>query len=275
MCLVLFEWNPDRGRGRRLTVAANRDEFFHRPSEPLCEWPGNHGILAGVDRGAELGPDGLPGTWMGVTTRGRFAALTNFRDPRERQTNAASRGQIATGFLTSDLPCAEYLLEVQARAGRYNGFNLLVGEVLAGEPQLWWYSNRAHRSPLKLPPGIYGLSNALLDTPWPKLTRGVGGFCMALAAGADPDHLYRVLEDRRQAPDHELPSTGVSLDRERQLSAIFISADNHYGTRASQVLSVLGNGSIDYRERTFAPELDEARATPSHVEVQLQRVALI
>lgn len=274
MCLILFEWCPDRPRGRRLTVAANRDEFFHRSTDGLCEWPGRHGILAGIDRGAEPGANGLPGTWMGVTTRGRFAALTNFRDPRERQTNAASRGQIVTGFLSSALPCAEYLLEVQARAGRHNGFNLLVGEVLAGEPQLWWYSNRSSRPPVKLQAGVYGLSNALLDTPWPKVARGVGNFCVALAVGGGHDRLFGVLGDRSLAADHELPSTGIPLDWERHLSAIFVSRAG-YGTRVSQVLSIDGLGAIDYRERGYEVDVPADRTAVARREIQLQRVALI
>ncbi len=270
MCLILFEWSPTDQRGRRLTVAANRDEFLHRPARALNEWPGRHGILAGVDLGAEPGPTGLPGTWMGITTGGRFAALTNFRDPRERQTNAASRGQLVTSFLASDLPCAEYLLEVQGRGGRFNGFNLLVGEILSPDPQLWWYSNRSGRSPIKLGSGVYGISNALLDTPWPKLTRGVARFSYALASGATDDAMFAVLADRRIAPDHDLPSTGVTLEWERRLSAIFVEHAG-YGTRASQALRVQANGEIHFRERSF----DHGSDHLARSDVQFQRVALI
>ena len=274
MCLILFEWAPEHGAGRRLTVAANRDEFFHRATEGLSAWPGRHGILAAIDRGAEAGANGLPGTWMGVTTSGRFAALTNFRDPRERQTQATSRGQLVSSFLAGDLPCAEYLLEVQSRAGRYNGFNLLVGEVLNEEPQLWWYSNRAQGAPVKLTAGIYGISNALLDTPWPKLTRGVSRFCLALAAGGASAALFDVLADRTQAADHELPRTGVPLDWERHLSSIFV-AHSGYGTRAAQVLRIDARGAIDYRERNFGPQSGGVFQSPVHdQEIHLQHAML-
>ena len=268
MCLILFEWNPAAPTGRRLVVAANRDEFFHRAALPLSEWAGRAQILAGTDLGAEPGPTGLPGTWMGCTLRGRFAALTNFRDPRERQTNAASRGQLVTGFLAGDLPCAEYLLEVQARAGRHNGFNLLVGDVLAAEPQLWWYSNRANRPPLKLGPGIYGVSNALLDTPWPKLTRGVAEFSCLLAADADLERYFALLADARLAHDHELPNTGVPLEWERRLSAIFV-AHNGYGTRSSQLLRIDAQGRVRFAERCFDPT-----GTAAPRDVCFERVAL-
>ena len=270
MCLILFEWAPERPHGRRLCVAANRDEFRHRVAEPLKRWPGAHGIMAGIDRGAPPSPDGLPGTWMGVTVTGRFAALTNFRDPRERQSNTASRGVLVSRFLGTSVPCAEYLLGVQAQQGRFNGFNLLVGDILGPDPQLWWFSNRANHAAVKLQPGLYGLSNALLDTPWPKVREGVGAFCLRLAAGGDVDALFGVLADETLAPDHDLPATGIALVRERQLSARFIRGDD-YGTRASQVLTVNGLGEIDYRERRYEADL------PAHlgIETRLQQCAML
>ncbi len=269
MCLILFAWNPAARDQPRLVVAANRDEFFHRAAARLGQWPGRAQILAGQDLGAEPGPTGLPGTWMGCTLGGRFAALTNFRDPRERQTNAASRGQLVTGFLAGDMPCAEYLLDVQGRAGRFNGFNLLVGDVWAPQPQLWWYSNRAGRPPVKLGAGIYGVSNALLDTPWPKLTRGVAGLSCLLAAQADDARYFDLLGERKLAPDHELPNTGVPLEWERRLSALFVD-HNGYGTRASQLLRIEANGRLQYRERCFDPTI-----APDARDLSLERVASI
>jgi uncharacterized protein with NRDE domain len=240
MCLMVFHWSPQSQevQAQRLVVAANRDEFFHRPTESLQEWTEKPGLLAGRDLGAEprhAALQGLYGTWMGVTRSGRFAAVTN-----------------------------EYLLEVQARANRYNGFNLLVGDLLPqlprAEPQLWWYSNRSHHAPLKLGPGTYGLSNALLDTPWPKVTRTVARFSTALATRSGADTFFDLLADHHQAPDHELPQTGVSLEWERTLSAPFVHSEN-YGTRSSQWLEVRSDGSLDYQEKRFGPGLTNLGVT--------------
>jgi uncharacterized protein with NRDE domain len=259
MCLIVFSWSPQAqgSQAQRLVVAANRDEFFHRPTQGLHEWSERPGLIAGRDLGAEPRHavlQGLYGTWMGVTRQGRFAAVTNVRRPSEKRPHSLSRGELVTAFLVQDLPCAEYLLEVQARANRYNGFNLLVGELLPlstrAEPQLWWYSNRSHHAPVKLNPGTYGLSNALLDTPWPKVTRTVARFSTALAAQSSAEAYFDLLADRNLAPDHELPQTGVTLDWERTLSAPFVRTE-HYGTRSSQWLEVRADGSLDYQERRF------------------------
>lgn len=250
MCLILLAWAPTRHTGTRLCVAANRDEFRHRPAVPLCRWSGEPGILAGIDRGAPLGPRGLPGTWMGVTLTGRFAALTNVRRPHEHRAEARSRGSLVADFLGSTATCVDYLTDVQTRGNDFNGFNLLVGEVLCDAPQLWWWSNRSGRGPVCLRPGVYGLSNALLDTPWPKVEQGLAAFSVHHAARAPHDALFSVLADETVAPDAALPATGVSLARERQLSARFIRGAD-YGTRASQVLTLSARGDIDYRERRY------------------------
>ncbi|HEU4622605.1 MAG TPA: NRDE family protein [Burkholderiaceae bacterium] len=254
---MLFEWRPHASEGRRFTVAANRDEFFHRPTGRLHVWPRRPEVFAGVDDGAPLSALGLPGTWMGVTRQGRFAAITNVRGPQERSPTALSRGGLTTGFLASTLPPAEYLLDVQSRAQRYNGFNLLVGELRGDDPQLWWYSNRGKHAPRKLTAGVYGLSNASLDTPWPKVVRGVSAFSIALAradANSVPfDALFDLLADTTPASDSDLPSTGVPVEWERVLSPIFIATPT-YGTRSSTVVSVLTNGRIDVRERAFFPQ---------------------
>lgn len=250
MCLIVLRWTPNAQRGARLLVAANRDEFFHRPASPLQRWPQHQDIFAGMDHGAPLARSGVPGTWMGLHRDGRFAALTNVRSPRERHPSAASRGHLVSNYLAGDRPPAEYLLEVQASADRYNGFNLLIGSTRAEEAQLWWYSNRAGGAPRKLAAGVYGLSNAALDTPWPKVVRAVSRFSMLAAAGVTSDALFELLADPTPATDETLPKTGVPLEWERTLSPIFI-ATPQYGTRASQVLSVSADGHIDYRERNF------------------------
>lgn len=249
MCLVLFQWRPHADEGSRLIVAANRDEFFHRPTAPLQRWPFHDDTLGGFDLSAPA-VDGIYGTWMGITRQGRFAVLTNVRSPRERIQNAASRGRLVSDFLVGTLPPTEYLLDVQARGHRLNGFNLIVGSLGDSDPQLWWYSNRGHAAPRKLTAGVYGLSNASLDTPWPKVTRGVAALSLAIAADATADRLFDVLSDTTLATDATLPSTGVSLGWERALSPIFVQSDA-YGTRSSQILRVSTHGAIDYRERSF------------------------
>lgn len=269
MCLIVFHWSPQAQglQAQRLVVAANRDEFFHRPTEGLQEWAECPGLWAGRDLGAEprhAALQGLYGTWMGITRQGRFAAVTNVRRPSEKRPHSLSRGELVSAFLAQDLPCAEYLLQVQARANRYNGFNLLVGELLPqlphSEPQLWWYSNRSHQAPTKLNAGTYGLSNALLDTPWPKVTRTVARFSTALATRSSAEVFFDLLADPAWAADHELPQTGVTLDWERSLSAPFVRTDN-YGTRSSQWLEVCAGGSLDYREKRFDPGMENIDIT--------------
>ncbi len=243
MCLILLahEAHPRY----RLVVAANRDEFYARPTAPAAWWPDAPEVLAGRDlRGG--------GTWMGVTRGGRFAAVTNFRDAAPAAPDAPSRGHLVGAFLRgSDAPDA-YLRALAARAGEYAGFNLLVGD---GE-ELRYLGNRGGAE-RPLAPGVYGLSNALLDTPWPKVERGRAGLAAALAGGGevDPEALFRVLWDAEPAPDARLPETGVGLERERMLSSPFIRGPE-YGTRASTVLLAGRDGRVRFVERTVTPGAD-------------------
>jgi uncharacterized protein with NRDE domain len=243
MCLILLA--HDAHPRFRLVVAANRDEFYERPAAPAAWWPDAPEVLAGRDlRGG--------GTWMGVTRGGRFAAVTNFRDAAPAAPDAPSRGHLVGGFLRgADSPGA-YLRALAPRAGEYAGFNLLVGE---GE-ELRYLGNRGCAA-RTLAPGVYGLSNALLDTPWPKVERGKAGLAAALAGGGDvdPEALFRVLWDAEPAPDGRLPDTGVGLERERMLSSPFIRSPE-YGTRASTVLLVGRDGRVRFVERTTVPGRD-------------------
>ena len=243
MCLILLA--HDAHPRYRLVVAANRDEFYARPAAPAAWWPDAPGVLAGRDlRGG--------GTWLGITRAGRFAAVTNFRETAPVAPDAPSRGHLVGGFLRgADAPEA-YLRALAARAGEYAGFNLLVGD---GE-DLRWLSNRGGAA-RALEAGVYGLSNALLDTPWPKVARGKAGLAAALAGGGevDPGALFRVLWDAEPAPDAHLPDTGVGLERERMLSPPFIRGAE-YGTRASTVLLVGRDGRVGFVERTVATGRD-------------------
>ncbi|WP_433885853.1 NRDE family protein [Pseudomonas vranovensis] len=236
MCLIVFAWRP--GHAQPLIVAANRDEFYARPSRVLGAWEDAPGVYAGRD--LEAG-----GTWLGVGPNGRFAALTNIRDPHQPQ-GARSRGELVAAFLRGELGVEAYLDQVASRSQQYSGFNLLV----ADSKQLG-YLNARQATPQLLGAGVYGLSNAGLDTPWPKLVKARAGLQLQLA-DPHPQRLLELLGDNLPAADSELPETGVGLGTERLLSSVFIASQN-YGTRASTVLIVEADGRRKMVERSFGP----------------------
>ncbi|WP_131107983.1 NRDE family protein [Pseudomonas sp. Sample_10] len=236
MCLIVFAWRPDHAQP--LIVAANRDEFYARPSLPLAQWPEAPHVYAGRD--LEAG-----GTWLGVGANGRFAALTNIRDPH-RPPGRKSRGELVAGFLSGDVSIDDYLTDVVARSPEYGGFNLLVGN----KNELWHFNARATEA-VMLPPGVYGLSNAGLDTPWPKLLRAKAALSQVLDE-PQPEALLALLNDAQTAPFNELPDTGVGLATETLLSSVFIASQS-YGTRASTALIVQADGSRHVVERSFGP----------------------
>lgn len=239
MCLILFAYRSHPGY--ELLVAANRDEFYQRPTAPLAYWADAPDLLAGRD--LQQG-----GTWMGITRSGRFAALTNYRDPAHIQESAPSRGHLVSAYLQSTASAAEYLADLASSADQYNGFNLL----LKDHAGLYYYSNENGAAQV-LAPGIYGLSNHLLNTPWPKLERGVTALRHILATRQHPtaDDLLSILTERNLAADELLPQTGVTLEWERWLSAIFIDAPG-YGTRTSTVLALEDTGAAWITEMTWA-----------------------
>jgi uncharacterized protein with NRDE domain len=240
VCLILFAAGAHSGY--RLIVAANRDEAYDRTSAPLAFWRDHPQICAGRD--LEHG-----GTWLGVSRRGRFAAITNYRQGRPRADAERSRGELTRDFLVGTQPAMEYVQQVSGRAGAYNGFSLIVGE----PNELWFYSNRGD-SAQRITPGVHGLSNHLLDEPWPKVTRGIAELKTLLRASESElvRELFRVLEDRSSAPEHLLPSTGIDAQRERALSASFIAGET-YGTRASSIVLIGNDGKVLVRERRFGP----------------------
>jgi uncharacterized protein with NRDE domain len=240
MCLILLA--HDAHPLYRLVVAANRDEFYERPTAPAAWWADTPHLLAGRDL-----REG--GTWMGVTRTGRFAAVTNVRDLARLRTDAPSRGDLVRGFLLDAATPAEYLDRLRPGADAYNGFNLLVGDGAS----LHWFSNYAP-TPRRLEPGLYGLSNHLLDTPWPKVAGGKSALREVLDAGTaiEPAALLAVLADAEPPSDAKLPDTGVGLAHERVLASRFI-ASPAYGTRASTVLLVEHGGRATLTERSFLP----------------------
>ncbi|MBI4987442.1 MAG: NRDE family protein [Rhodocyclales bacterium] len=239
MCLILLAWraHPDYP----LVVAANRDEFFARPTAPAAFWPEVPQVLAGRD--LEAG-----GTWLGVARSGRFAALTNYRDPARNKACAPSRGGLVSRFLTGSQSPAAYLTELESCADRYNGFNLVFGD----PDGLWCFSN-CGEGERQLAPGVYGLSNHLLDTPWPKVARGKSALNAALCALPNEIPLFTLLRDDSIAPDEALPRTGVSLEWERLLSAAFVRMPG-YGTRSSTVLLMDATGNVRFIEQGFLPD---------------------
>jgi uncharacterized protein with NRDE domain len=243
MCLILLAWHahPDYP----LVVAANRDEFFARPSAPAAFWEKSPQVLAGRD--LEAG-----GTWLGVSRNGRFAALTNYREGGRQETQAhqkpPSRGALVADFLTGNTGPEAYLAELAAHGADYNGFNLFVGD----HHRLGYCTNRGDKActPCWLTPGIYGLSNHLLDTPWPKLASAKVAFAKALADLPKQEPFFDLLADREIVADPHLPETGVPLDWERVLSAVFVNSPT-YGTRASTLLTIDRQGGVTLTERSF------------------------
>ncbi|HEX2800090.1 MAG TPA: NRDE family protein [Thermoanaerobaculia bacterium] len=241
MCLIVLAW--EASPKTRLAVAANRDEFFARRAAPAAWWADAPDVLAGRD--LEAG-----GTWLGITRKGRFAALTNFRDASApKKDGAPSRGGLAADFLRGDAAAADYVAAVQPGAGRYHGFNLIVSD----GAELWSCSN-VEGDPVRLAPGVRGLSNHLLETPWPKVTAARLRLEAALEEADGAEDLERrlldLLADRTTAPDGALPATGLPLDWERALSAAFVELPG-YGTRASTAVVVGADGAARFVERTF------------------------
>lgn len=255
MCLILFafEHHPDFP----LIVASNRDEFYQRPTELGHFWPDAPQLFAGRDR--EAG-----GTWMGVTKDGRFAAVTNFRerisstaDDSDSNSSASdpqqatlSRGELTRQFLVGNATPYDYLEQIDANHQRYAGFNLLVGSLGAGKPPtLYCYSNR-QRQINRLGPGLYGLSNGLLDESWPKVDGGKRALADILSHSSDPATLLPVLLDPTAAADDQLPDTGVDKNTERLLSSRFIRSEL-YGTRTATIVRIDKQRRIDWLEQSF------------------------
>lgn len=241
MCLIVIaaQAHPNYP----LVVAANRDEFFSRSTKVAGPWDETPKILAGRDLTAG-------GTWMGITLQGRFAALTNFREPGNTRPESPSRGKLVSDFLSGGASAMDYMNSLSEKMTTFNGFNLLCGTLTGG---LWHLSNRAENtSPVKLGAGIYGLSNHLLDTLWPKVVRSKSELANALAALPSHRAIFDLLRDDSLHDDDQLPRTGISLEWERTLSASFVRTPN-YGTRSSTVLSLDKHGVVRFDEQTWLP----------------------
>jgi uncharacterized protein with NRDE domain len=222
-----------------LIIAANRDEFFKRQTASSRFWPDSPHILAGRD--LEAG-----GSWMGINQQGFLAALTNIRDPQQINPQARTRGELVSHYLQR--PSKDYQQQLENSRQHYNGYNLLYGHW----QNLAVYNNQLN-SLERLRPGYYGLSNANLNSPWPKVNKGVKqlqAYCQN-GHNIESSKLFELLLDNQQAPDYRLPKTGVPLDWERRLSAIFITGQD-YGTRSSTVLKIDHNQQVYWRERSYS-----------------------
>jgi len=238
MCLILLSYKTHPHYP--LIIAANRDEFYDRPTAPAAFWEDAPTLLAGKDlRGG--------GTWLGITRDGRIAALANFRKPQTFKADAPSRGQLVRNFLLGDLSGVEYLEKLQKTTDHYNGFIMIFGDVL----QLYYFSNRG-AIPQLLSPGIHGQSNHLLDTPWPKVLRGKESLERIVSKQTNPsaEDLFALLADRTVPDDRLLPDTGIGLEKERLLAPLFVAAPA-YGTRSSTVILVNRDSQVTFCERTY------------------------
>jgi uncharacterized protein with NRDE domain len=237
MCLIFIALKSHSKY--KLIVAANRDEFYDRPTAAAAFWKDHPEILGGRDLQAS-------GTWLGMTKSGRICMVTNFRDLRNIIPNAPTRGKLVSDFLLEKSSGEEYLKKLEPRAKKYNGFSLIAGTV----DSLYYLSNYKE-GVILLNSGLFGLSNHLLETPWPKVEKGKAEIEVLLKSpvvhSAD---LFRVLSDDSISSDEQLPDTGVGLDLERTLSPAFIKSPG-YGTRSSTVVLVDYNNRVTFHERVY------------------------
>lgn len=237
MCLLVFSYNDHPEY--RLIFAGNRDEFYGRPTAPAETWDDAPHVLGGRDlKGG--------GTWMGITEQGYWGVVTNIRKPDSYRENARSRGSLVSQYLRTEPAPLSYLKAVHQQAREYNEFNLLVGT-----PTSLYYVSSREDGIRAVDPGIHGLSNDRLDSPWPKVTRARAKLQSTVEEDeVSPEALLELLHDRQRAPADDLPDTGIGKKREQQLSPIFIEGDR-YGTRASTVLLMERDGTVTFVERTF------------------------
>lgn len=240
MCLILFSFRTHRHFP--LVIAANRDEHYNRPAAPAAFWEDQPDIYAGRD--LEKG-----GTWMGLHGNGRFAAITNYREGTPGPAAPRSRGELVSGFLAGNDSAENFFLQAALSNADYNPYSMIAGDI----GKLHFFSNRI-ATPQVITPGVHGLSNHLLNTPWPKVTSGIA----ALASTTDVDDpdaigavMFSLLMDDQPAVESVLPDTGITRQREKELSPPFIRGE-HYGTRTSTVVVVNAGSEVFFHEKRFA-----------------------
>jgi len=237
MCLILFSYNHHPHY--KLILASNRDEFYERPTEKLHMWADKN-ILAGQDKMNN-------GTWLGISQDWKLSAITNYRNLSNIKENAPSRGLLVRNFLENNENPMGYLNKISNSASDYNGYNLLVGD----KTGLYYFSNIENRIE-KIKPGVHGLSNHFLNTPWPKVKNGKKEFERIIGKVKEIpiDEIFKLLNDSTLAPENELPDTGVGIEWERVLAPIFIKTET-YGTRASSIITIDHNDHITFIEKSY------------------------
>lgn len=241
MCLILFAYKTSPRWP--LILASNRDESYARPTQSAEFWTDSNGLLAGrdLDKG---------GTWLGLTKRGRFAAVTNYREGAQQPNYPKSRGVLVENFLRGHVQSLDYLEQVRSEQHLYAGFGCLLGDL----SNLYFYSNRSDEIEC-VQTGVHGLSNAFLNTPWPKLEKGKQQLHRLITAESslNAEVLLEMLADRETFEQDQLPQTGVDSHREKVLSSKFIAVDERYGTKSSTVIMVHESGDVHFVERSFGP----------------------
>jgi len=237
MCLLLFSYktNPNY----KLIIAANRDEFYERPTAVLNNWENHPELFAGKDLEGN-------GTWLGVTKKGKIAAITNYRDMSKIKNNAPTRGKLVIDFLLNEMPPEQYTNLLLETADDYNGYNLIYGN----SDDLYYLSN-INKEPVKLSKGIYGLSNHLLDSPWPKVVKSKKIFSELIKEdNPSKNKLFELLKDDEIYPDESLPETGLGIELERMVSPIFTVTEK-YGTRSSSVILIDVDNNVEFTEKSY------------------------
>jgi len=245
MCLIAFSYKTHPKY--KLILAANRDEFYERPTRVAKFWVDENqpNILAGKDLKAK-------GTWMGISKTGKWGALTNYRDPSNIRESAPTRGTLVLDFLKSGQTPEAYLENLKSNSEQFNGFNILVYE----GNELLHYSNESDEI-TELKPGIHGVSNALLNTSWPKLHNAKNELDRITSSeNFEKEELFSLLKNPERAPDNQLPSTGIPYEWEKAISSIFIKTDN-YGTRCSTLLMIDYEGNAEFIERRYDTDSGE------------------
>ncbi|KAK9522365.1 hypothetical protein VZT92_018835 [Zoarces viviparus] len=274
MCIIFFKFDPRPASksAYRLILAANRDEFYSRPSKAADFWGSNTEILSGLD--LECGKEG--GSWLGISKRGKLAVITNYMEGRPNP-DAQGRGFLVCNYLTDkDVDSYSYLKKVSAESHLYNGFNLLTAEFKAKQDSMCYYGNRGSPEPIHLKPGIYGLSNSLLDAPWRKLLRGKSHFTsvvsdQSLSCDGLLQELLNVLNNEElNTPDplHESHGEGYSKSEIEAHSAVFVRS-RHYGTRTNTIILIDAEGNVTFTERTML-DCDQSKWSTSSFQFKLQ-----
>ncbi len=254
MCLIIFSYKNHSKYP--LIIAANRDEYYSRPTKPADFWEDHPTICGGID-------EKFSGTWLGITQTGTIGMITNYRNPNSHREGLHSRGLLIKSYLTGKMSDDKFISNIQTTKDDYNGYNLLFGNM----NNFYWYSNTVDEIK-KITPGIFGLSNHLLDSPWPKVMRGkkLLSQCMERPE-MEISAIMDILKDREIPDDAKLPATGVGLEIERVLSPIFITSPI-YGTRSSTVILVDENGEVTFREDTYHPK--EEKFTKAEFSFQIR-----